>query len=131
MNRLGTKAETLRKLYQKMRYAEVLPQYVFTVKEWKEDPQKVKKGFLSLDWNKNVIVRSSSLAEDTDDNSFAGKYELVGLMLSLLLLLFWYVCVHFYLCIYGFRALFVLDNHLRGSSLRKANFPLSAVISCL
>ncbi|MEZ3508133.1 MAG: phosphoenolpyruvate synthase [Lachnospiraceae bacterium] len=78
MNRLGTKAETLRKLYQKMRYAEVLPQYVFTVKEWKEDPQKVKKGFLSLDWNKNVIVRSSSLAEDTDDNSFAGKYESVA-----------------------------------------------------
>ncbi len=30
MNRLGTKAETLRMLYQKLKYAEVLPQYCFT-----------------------------------------------------------------------------------------------------
>lgn len=48
MNRLGTKAETLQMLYQKLRYAEVLPQYSFTVREWRTEPEKVKNSFLSL-----------------------------------------------------------------------------------
>lgn len=65
MNRLGTKAETLQMLYQKLKHAEVLPQYCFTVKDWKTEREKVKKSFLSLDWNAKVIVRSSSQAEDT------------------------------------------------------------------
>lgn len=77
MNRLGTKAETLRQLYQKLKYAEVLPQYMFTVGAWKADFEKVVTDFLALDWNKNVIVRSSSLAEDTSNCSQAGKYESV------------------------------------------------------
>ena len=49
MNRLGTKAETLQQLYGKLKYAQVLPQYTFTVKEWKDNPEKVKDGFLALD----------------------------------------------------------------------------------
>ncbi len=78
MNRLGTKAETLHQLYGKLKYAEVLPQYTFTVKEWKNDSEKIKRKYLTLDWNNKVIVRSSSLAEDTDHNSQAGKYESVA-----------------------------------------------------
>lgn len=78
MNRLGTKAETLQMLYQKLRYAEVLPQYSFTVREWRTEPEKVKNSFLSLDWNAKVIVRSSSYAEDTYNGSQAGKYESVA-----------------------------------------------------
>lgn len=78
MNKMGTKAETLQCLYQKMKYAAVLPQYTFTVKEWKDNPDKIKCGFLLLDWNNKVIVRSSSLAEDTSSNSQAGKYESVS-----------------------------------------------------
>lgn len=74
MNKLGTKAETLRLLYQKLKYAEVLPQYMFTVGEWDADSENIVNGFLALDWNTNVIVRSSSLAEDTGNASQAGKY---------------------------------------------------------
>lgn len=78
MGRLGTKAETLRQLYGKLDYAKVLPQYTFTVKEWKNNFEQIKKRFSSLDWNCKVIVRSSSLAEDTNQNSQAGKYESVA-----------------------------------------------------
>lgn len=74
MNELGTKAETLRLLYQKLKYAEVLPQYMFTVGEWYADSENIVNGFLALEWNTNVIVRSSSLAEDTGNASQAGKY---------------------------------------------------------
>ena len=78
MNKLGTKAETLQRLYQKLENAEVLPQYTFTVGEWKNNSEKIMGDFLSLDWNGKVIVRSSSLAEDTSSNSQAGKYESIA-----------------------------------------------------
>lgn len=78
MNKLGTKAETLQLLYQKLKYAEVLPQYTFTVGEWETAPEQIEKKFMSLDWNEKVIVRSSSLAEDTSSSSQAGKYESIA-----------------------------------------------------
>ncbi len=78
MNRLGTKADTLKLLYGKLKYARVLPQYTFTAGEWKLTPQTIKNEFLELDWNKKVIVRSSSLTEDTSENSQAGKYESIA-----------------------------------------------------
>ena len=78
MNKLGTKAETLQKLYQELKHAEVLPQYTFTVGEWETNSEQIEKAFLLLDWNKEVIVRSSSLAEDTSSNSQAGKYESIA-----------------------------------------------------
>lgn len=76
--KLGTKAETLQKLYQKLKYAQVLPQYTFTAAEWAADPERIKKNYLALEWKKKVIVRSSSLAEDTNDSSQAGKYESIA-----------------------------------------------------
>lgn len=78
MNRLGTKAETLQQLYQKLKYAEVLPQYMFTVGAWKSDSEKIVNDFLAFSWSTKVIVRSSSLAEDTSNSSQAGKYESVA-----------------------------------------------------
>lgn len=78
MSKLGTKAETLHRLYQKLKYAEVLPQYTFTVGEWQADCKRIESEFGSLDWNEKVIVRSSSLAEDTSSSSQAGKYESVA-----------------------------------------------------
>lgn len=78
MNRLGTKAKTLQLLYQKLKYAEVLPQYAFTAGEWATVSEEIEKTFLLLDWNEKVIVRSSSLAEDTSVNSQAGKYESIA-----------------------------------------------------
>lgn len=78
MNKLGTKAETLQLLYQKLKYAEVLPQYTFTVGEWETNSGQIEKEFLLLNWGKEAIVRSSSLAEDTSSNSQAGKYESIA-----------------------------------------------------
>lgn len=75
MKNLGTKAETLKLIYRKLENAKVLPQYTFTVSEWKSKEEKIKKEFLKLDWNECVIVRSSSLAEDTEQISQAGKYK--------------------------------------------------------
>lgn len=78
MNRLGTKAETLKLLYQRLAKAEVLPQYTFTVGEWDKNQDKIREKFRALTWNENVIVRSSSLTEDTQRSSQAGKYESIA-----------------------------------------------------
>ena len=74
MNNLGTKAETLKLIYQKLKNASVLPQYTFTVDEWEDNKKVVIDEFSGLNWNGCVIVRSSSLAEDTEQSSQAGKY---------------------------------------------------------
>lgn len=74
MYHLGTKAETLKLLFGKLKQAVVLPQYTFTVGDWKRQQDTVKTGFMALDWKNAVIVRSSSLSEDTDEASQAGKY---------------------------------------------------------
>lgn len=78
MRQLGTKAETLKLLYQNIKQAKVLPQYSFTVGEWIGQKEKVIEDFRRKEWSGHVIVRSSSLAEDTGQSSAAGKYESVG-----------------------------------------------------
>jgi phosphohistidine swiveling domain-containing protein len=75
---LGTKAETLKLLLGKLEHAVVLPQYAFTVGDWHKQKDAVKAGFLALDWKDAVIVRSSSLSEDTSEASQAGKYESIA-----------------------------------------------------
>lgn len=47
------------------------------MKEWRNSPEKIKKDFEKLEWNARVIVRSSSLREDTDQESQAGKHKSV------------------------------------------------------
>ena len=78
MNRLGTKAETLAQIYQKLNYAKVLPQFTFTVDEWRHSQERIRKEFSAFEWHESVIVRSSSLSEDTQQSSEAGKYESVA-----------------------------------------------------
>lgn len=78
MKKLGTKAETLRILEHNLKGANVLPQYTFTVGQWESKKMELLKGFQELPWKEKVIVRSSSLQEDTDKHSRAGKYESVG-----------------------------------------------------
>lgn len=78
MNTLGTKAETLKILYRKLKNAEILPQYSFTVAEWNREKKEVIEKFSKLEWNEKVIVRSSSLNEDTQSTSLAGKFESIG-----------------------------------------------------
>lgn len=77
MVRLGTKAETLQRLYKKLKYAEVLPQFCFTIGEWNEDRAGILRRFEELEWKESVAVRSSSLLEDTLTESRAGQYESV------------------------------------------------------
>jgi len=78
MERLGTKAETLERMYGKLNTAKVLPQYTFTAAEWGQQREEIIRRFLGLEWNANVIVRSSCQGEDTQNVSMAGKFESVA-----------------------------------------------------
>lgn len=78
MNKLETKAETLKILYKQLKNAEILPQFSFTVADWKRKRAELTGTFSGLEWNGNVIVRSSSLNEDTQSTSQAGKFESIG-----------------------------------------------------
>ncbi len=79
MLKLGTKAETLKILRNKLNYAKILPLLSFTVAQWQEGESNVL-------WNqcqkifggKKIIVRSSALNEDSSEESQAGKYKSVG-----------------------------------------------------
>lgn len=77
MERLGTKAETLERMYGKLNTAKVLPQFTFTVAEWTQQRGVIVHRFSELNWNADVIVRSSCKNEDTQDASMAGKFESV------------------------------------------------------
>ena len=77
MEKLGTKAETLQKLYQRLISAEVLPQICFTVSEWNARKDEILDRYEKLEWKESVVVRSSSLMEDTAEQSLAGKFESV------------------------------------------------------
>ena len=77
MEKLGTKAETLQKLYQRLISAEVLPQICITVSEWNARKDEILDRYEKLEWRDSVVVRSSSLMEDTAEQSLAGKFESV------------------------------------------------------
>lgn len=77
-NKLGTKAETLKLLYGQLDGGQVLPQYSFTVADWKKRRDTIISEIYSLHWKDKVIVRSSALNEDTISSSQAGKYESIG-----------------------------------------------------
>lgn len=75
----GTKAETLKNLFGKLRNADVLPAAVFTVREWLEDPEHVYAAVMQEPWSRDVelIIRSSAINEDLEQESMAGKFESV------------------------------------------------------
>lgn len=77
---LGTKSETLERLQGRLKYAHILPQISFTVKEWQEQSGHGQRWRQCIDaWGKNeVIVRSSAINEDTQESSQAGKFDSVG-----------------------------------------------------
>jgi phosphoenolpyruvate synthase/pyruvate phosphate dikinase len=78
MTKLATKADTLQLLYQKLNNAKVLPQFTFRVGDWKNKKKDIINDFSKIEWNDKIIVRSSSLSEDTSTQSEAGKYESVA-----------------------------------------------------
>ncbi len=74
---LGTKADTLNRLYGLLSHAEVLSQFCFTVNEFRTNRNKIINDFRNLPWNKKVIVRSSAINEDTNEKSQAGRFKTV------------------------------------------------------
>ena len=69
-----TKAGMLEYLEKRVKHSKILPQIKFIVEEWdakKEDIVYKIKGFFG---DKSVIIRSSSLKEDTAEESKAGHY---------------------------------------------------------
>lgn len=78
MIQLGTKAETLNRIQNKLNDANVLPGIFFTVKEWKFQPEQYWKQCANAWGEAEVIVRSSAVNEDTQESSQAGKFESIG-----------------------------------------------------
>jgi phosphohistidine swiveling domain-containing protein len=75
----GTKAETLARLAGKLAHADILPQHRFTVGEWQSHPAAVLGGLLATAWAAGpLIVRSSALIEDADEQSLAGHFASVA-----------------------------------------------------
>lgn len=80
MIKLGTKAETLRYLQNKLNNGKILPQICFTTAEWKFEKQTSfwKRCLKELNGTNVFIIRSSALNEDTSENSQAGKFETIS-----------------------------------------------------
>jgi len=71
----GTKAETLAHLAGELRSGYVLPLDWFTVREWRAREDAVLDRLLGHDWARGaLVVRSSSLDEDTETMSNAGHF---------------------------------------------------------
>ncbi len=75
--RFGTKAETLQRLYGQLITATVLPQYAFSVADWRHDADRICAAIQQNFWQTDVVVRSSALNEDTENASLAGSYTSV------------------------------------------------------
>jgi glutamine kinase len=71
----GTKAETLARLAGRLRHGVVLPLDWFTVGDWRADEDAVLDRLCAHEWARGaLIVRSSSLDEDTATVSNAGHF---------------------------------------------------------
>jgi len=73
----GSKAETLEFLRDKVTAAEVLPQVVFSVGDWRDHHGRVLDRLHGEPWVRNglLAVRSSSGHEDCQQESGAGRYQ--------------------------------------------------------
>ena len=71
----GTKAETLKKLENKLEYSKVLEQVKFTVEDYESNSEYIIDVIQDKIKSKKLVVRSSALNEDTHNSSMAGNYE--------------------------------------------------------
>ena len=71
----GTKAETLERLSGNLKNAEVLPQVKFSVKDWQVDKDKVLSQISENIDSNLIVIRSSSLSEDSFSESNAGSFK--------------------------------------------------------
>ncbi len=76
----GTKAETIKEIYdiQHIIGAKVLKPFYFSYEKWKKDQNLIWKTMeTEFTGVSRIIVRSSAKNEDSEQESFAGKYESV------------------------------------------------------
>ena len=71
----GTKAETLNSIKKKIKIANILDQYTFTVSDYNQKSDLIIKNIQSKFKSNLLVVRSSALNEDTENSSMAGNYE--------------------------------------------------------
>ena len=74
----GTKAENLLKLRPLIKTGIVSDLLLFSVKEWQTDQEKITNKVQKQFKDKIVIVRSSSMCEDTIESSNAGSFKSVA-----------------------------------------------------
>ena len=75
--KLSTKAKTLEGLSKIIKSAQVLPLSRFTIAEYKNNPSKIIN-LVQGNFNKHIIVRSSSSNEDNFETSNAGGFESIA-----------------------------------------------------
>ncbi len=75
MKIIGTKAQTLKRLQPLVSKATILDQVIFTVKEWRGNPDEVLTRITKAFTEGYLIIRSSALVEDSLVDSHAGKFR--------------------------------------------------------
>tara|TARA_Y100001968_G_scaffold332697_1_gene391861 strand:- start:2211 stop:5291 length:3081 start_codon:yes stop_codon:yes gene_type:complete len=70
----GTKAQTLTRLKPMLKKGKILTQVSFTIYEWEKQREKILKNIQGSIRNDHVVVRSSTLMEDSLESSYAGQF---------------------------------------------------------
>jgi len=70
----GTKGQTLDRLSSVLEESSISDLLIFSVLDWQKDDNEVLNSIRSTFKNSNVVVRSSSVAEDSWDQSLAGAF---------------------------------------------------------
>ena len=73
----STKANTIQSLKRILKNAVIENEFVFTVGQWKIERDSIVKSIVDIFKDSKIVVRSSSLNEDSIDFSNAGHYESV------------------------------------------------------
>ena len=73
----STKADTLKKLQSILTKSEIKKPYIFKIRDWKINPEKVIMLIQNTFPDKPIVIRSSAVSEDTRTNSMAGVYKSV------------------------------------------------------
>lgn len=71
----GTKAQTLERISSHVNYSIILDQIIINYGEWKKNKLILLKKISNIFKNKKIIIRSSSLQEDTWSSSMAGYFD--------------------------------------------------------
>lgn len=70
----GTKAETLERIKPFVKHSRICDQIHFTLKEWEQQKSSIIQSIQNVFGNTHLIIRSSSLEEDSWDDSQAGAF---------------------------------------------------------